>query len=130
MTSSVFWRDPPGRPGRQAESADVERALRAIPRPMGYELRVAGSHEEQQKAFDELLREESVVNTLGESVVHYFQVLFTDQRGWNIRNDVCHGISPPEAFSWPMTDRIFHALMILATVRESEGEQGPSTTEQ
>jgi hypothetical protein len=75
------------------------------------------------KTFDDLLREEAVVKTLGESVVHYFQVLFTDQRGWNIRNEVCHGISPLQAFSWPMTDRIFHALLILATVREREGER-------
>jgi hypothetical protein len=55
----------------------------------------------------------------------YFQVLFTDQRGWNIRNDVCHGISPVQAFSWPsLTDRIFHALLILATMREREGKSG------
>jgi hypothetical protein len=54
----------------------------------------------------------------------YFQVLFTDQRGWNIRNDVCHGISPVQAFSWPMTDRIFHALLILATMRERKGKSG------
>ena len=75
------------------------------------------------KTLDDLLREQAIVETLGESVAHYFQVLLTDQRGWNIRNDVCHGISPVQAFSWPMTDRIFHALLILATVREKEGER-------
>ena len=36
-------------------SADVEEALAAIPRPIGYELGVAGSLEEQRKAFRELL---------------------------------------------------------------------------
>jgi hypothetical protein len=69
------------------------------------------------KNFDDLLREEAVVKTLGENVVHYFRVLFTDQRGWNIRNDVCHGITPLAAFSPQLTDRILHALLVLAVLR-------------
>ncbi|MGH9461141.1 MAG: DUF4209 domain-containing protein, partial [Vicinamibacteria bacterium] len=73
------------------------------------------------KTLDDLLREEAIVRSLGENVVHYFRVLFTDQRGWNIRNDVCHGITPLAAFSPQMTDRIFHALLVLALLRESEG---------
>ncbi len=72
------------------------------------------------KVFDDLLREEAVVKSLGENVAHYFRVLFTDQRGWNIRNDVCHGITPLSAFSWPMIDRIFHALLVLAMLRADE----------
>lgn len=41
---------PPG-----SVAADVERALAAIPRPEGYELRVRGDFEEQRKAFTELI---------------------------------------------------------------------------
>lgn len=74
------------------------------------------------KTFEDLLREEAVVKSLGQNVVHYFRVLFTDQRGWNIRNDVCHGITPLPAFSPQMTDRIFHALLVLALLREYEDE--------
>jgi HAE1 family hydrophobic/amphiphilic exporter-1 len=36
-------------------AADVQQLLAAIPRPMGYELLVAGDYEEQQEAFAELL---------------------------------------------------------------------------
>ncbi|MBI4563970.1 MAG: efflux RND transporter permease subunit [Planctomycetes bacterium] len=36
-------------------AADVERELSAIPRPVGYELRIAGNFEEQTKAFNELV---------------------------------------------------------------------------
>ena len=72
------------------------------------------------KTLDDLLREETVVKVLGENVVHYFRVLFTDRRGWNLRNDVCHGITSLAAFSPQMTDRIFHALLVLALLRESE----------
>lgn len=73
------------------------------------------------KTLDDLLREEIVTRSLGESIAHYFRTLFADQRGWNIRNDVCHGIASLAAFSPPMTDRIFHALLVLALLRESEG---------
>lgn len=72
------------------------------------------------KTFDDLVREEAVVKSLGENAAHYFRVLFTDQRGWNIRNDVCHGITPLAAFSPPMTDRIFHALLVLALLRTQD----------
>jgi Domain of unknown function (DUF4209) len=99
----------------------VEDALRNL-------LRLAGCSTYKQhrlgglmlKVFDDLLREEAVVKTLGENVAHYFRVLFTDQRGWNIRNDVCHGITPFAAFSPQMTDRIFHALLVLALLRAQE----------
>lgn len=73
------------------------------------------------KTLDDLLREEAVAKSLGKNVVHYFRALFTDQRGWNIRNDVCHGIASLATFSAPMTDRIFHALLVLALLRVSEG---------
>jgi HAE1 family hydrophobic/amphiphilic exporter-1 len=36
-------------------AADVQARLAEIPRPVGYDLLVAGNYEEQQKAFDELL---------------------------------------------------------------------------
>jgi HAE1 family hydrophobic/amphiphilic exporter-1 len=36
-------------------AADVQARLAGIPRPVGYDLIVAGNYEEQQKAFDELL---------------------------------------------------------------------------
>ncbi len=72
------------------------------------------------KNLDDLMREEAVIRALGEDVAHYFQVLFTDQRGWNIRHDTSHGSLPTEAFTMPMIDRVFHALLILATVRAKE----------
>src|SRR2546430_16052740 len=72
------------------------------------------------KTFDDLLREEVVVNTLGENASLYFRVLFTDQRGWNIRSGVCHGITSLPAFSWPITERSFHALLVLAVLRGQE----------
>jgi hypothetical protein len=99
----------------------VEDALRHL-------LRLAGGSTYKQhrlgglmlKSFDDLLREDAVVKSLGENVVHYFRVLFTDQRGWNVRNDICHGVTPIAGFSPQLTDRIFHALLVLALLRAEE----------
>jgi hypothetical protein len=76
------------------------------------------------KNLDDLLRDPIVTTVFGESVVQYLRVLFTEQRGWNLRNDVCHGITPPEHFTIVMADRVFHALLLLALVRETSTTTG------
>ena len=72
----------------------------------------------QLKIFDELLRDEIVENCFGQDTTLYFRVLYTDQRGWNLRNDVCHGISPANTFTDTMADRVFHSLLCIAQVKE------------
>ena len=72
------------------------------------------------KTLDELLRDQRIINIFGEDMALYFRILLTDQRGWNLRNDVCHGISPAVTFQVNISDRIFHALLCLALVREKE----------
>jgi len=70
------------------------------------------------RTLDELLQEEGIISVLGEDMCLYFRVLLTDPRGWNIRNDVCHGISGAENFNQMVADRIFHVLLCLALVKE------------
>jgi len=65
---------------------------------------------------DDLLRDERVIRALGDEGVHYLQVLFTDQRGWNLRHDACHATLPADAYTMAMCDRIFHALLLLGLV--------------
>lgn len=72
------------------------------------------------KTFDEILRDQRVINIFGEDMSLYFRILFTDQRGWNLRNDVCHGIIPAATFQVNITDRVFHVLLCLALVRDKE----------
>ena len=72
------------------------------------------------KTLDELLRAGEVEDALGEDASFYFRVLLTDQRGWNIRNRVCHGIFPPEQISKGVADRLLHVLLILALLRLNE----------
>lgn len=70
----------------------------------------------QLKTFDDILRDEILKQVLGEDVQLYLRVLFTDPRGWNLRNDVCHGMSEIESFSFQSIERILHVLLILGTI--------------
>lgn len=68
---------------------------------------------------DKLLSDPRFVNSLGERIALYLRVLLTDQRGWNIRNVVSHGLVGAAAFGPAVADRIVHAVLLLALVRET-----------
>lgn len=66
---------------------------------------------------DDLLRSEQAIQSLGEDASLYLRVVLTDQRGWNIRNDVCHGISLQHKCSQAVVERLIHILLILSQLR-------------
>ncbi|KXX70957.1 DUF4209 domain-containing protein [Flammeovirga sp. SJP92] len=74
----------------------------------------------QLKTFDDILRNEIIKEILGEDTQLYLRVLFTDQRGWNLRNNVCHGMSEIGTFSYQSVERILHVLIILGTIVRKE----------
>jgi hypothetical protein len=51
---------------------------------------------------------------LGVNIVAYFRVLLSDGRGWNVRNNVCHGLAPVSMLTMVVADRVLHALLVLA----------------
>ncbi len=67
---------------------------------------------------EDMLWDENIKGVLGEDLTFYFRVLFVDPRGWNLRNNVCHGISTPETFNTTIADRVFHSLLCLSLIRE------------
>lgn len=74
------------------------------------------------KTFDELLRDPILEKAFGvegplADVPLYFRVLFTDQRGWNFRNLLCHGLISKSDLNQSVADRILHALLILGMLR-------------
>lgn len=76
------------------------------------------------KILDELLRDTILPQVLNEDTVLYFRVLLTDQRGWNIRNNVCHGLYEVETQWEAMADRLVHVLLCLSLVRQKEPTGG------
>ena len=76
---------------------------------------------------DKLLSDPRLVASLTERIALYLRVLLTDQRGWNIRNLVSHGLVGPGAFGFAVADRIVHVLLLLALVREAPSNPGDET---
>lgn len=71
----------------------------------------------QFRTLDDLLRDERIGDFLGDDVIAYLHVLLSDARGWNVRNNVCHGLSSTSGLSMPVADRVVHALLLLGLVR-------------
>lgn len=76
--------------------------------------RTGGFH---YKTLDEILRDPIIENIFDENMSLYFRVLFTDPRGWNIRNNLCHGIGNADNFGKMFSDRVIHAFMCLSLLR-------------
>ncbi len=76
----------------------------------------------QLKVLDDLLRDQATEAVLSVRTVTYVKVLLTDPRGWNLRNDVCHGIIDPSRLGWATSDRVLHVLLLLALLRKREDE--------
>jgi len=74
------------------------------------------------RTLDELLREDRIVNVLSEDLSLYLRTLLTDPRGWNIRNNLCHGISNFDSFNAGVADRVFHALLNLSLARKKNSQ--------
>ncbi len=81
------------------------------------------------RPLDQMLRDPAVTETLGEDGTTYLRVLLTDARGWNLRNNVCHGFLPPETFDSTEANRILHAMLLLALVRPVQASRTPGAEE-
>jgi hypothetical protein len=73
------------------------------------------------KLLHDLLRDEHVVGVLSERVALYLRILLVDQRGWNLRNEVCHGSIKADYFTPMLADRVLHALLLFLWFEKKEG---------
>lgn len=71
----------------------------------------------QLKTLDEILLDPSIQQALTDDGAFHLRVLLTDQKGFNIRNLLCHGISNPACFNVVAAERLLHALLLLANLR-------------
>lgn len=71
----------------------------------------------QLRILDEILRDPAAIKILTADYANYLRILLTDNRGWNLRNDILHGIADNNIFNWMTADRIIHALLCLGGFR-------------
>ncbi|MCK4342012.1 MAG: DUF4209 domain-containing protein [Phycisphaerae bacterium] len=101
----------------------IEAAVRNLVVGLGGPILERGRHGGMNlRNLGKLLRDERLVATLTDRVTLYLRVLLTDQRGWNLRNIVCHGLAPAGAFGSAVADRILHALLLLGLTKERSPE--------
>jgi hypothetical protein len=74
------------------------------------------------RTFDDIIRDPIVEGVLGNDLQTYFRIIFTDARGLNLRNEVCHGMVEPELFDKETANRILHALFCLGMIRIEENK--------
>lgn len=72
------------------------------------------------KILDDMLRNSIAIQLLTDDFANYLRILLTDNRGWNLRNDVCHGIADSNIFNKITADRIIHALLCFGVFRMKE----------
>ena len=74
------------------------------------------------RVLDDILRNQAIEQVFDSNVVKYLKVLLTDPRGWNIRNNICHGIGVISKDDPMPVDRIIHVILMLSKVRKNEKE--------
>jgi hypothetical protein len=71
----------------------------------------------QLRTLDALLRDSQIERVITPNIAYYFRILYTDNRGWNLRNDVCHGMSLPNKFNRITADRVLHSILCLGLLK-------------
>lgn len=72
------------------------------------------------KLFGAILSDPIIEKVFSEDHKLYFRILFIDQRGLNLRNNISHGLSSVNTFNKANANLLIHVLFILSLVREIE----------
>ena len=94
----------------------IECAIRNLVESSGFS--VIKPQKRVEKGFqlvtlDDLLRKEPVEKAFSPDGALYLRLVLTDQRSLNIRNDLCHGILPPDYFHSGIAARLLHVLVMI-----------------
>jgi len=68
-------------------------------------------------SLDNILSDPISENIYGNDITSYLRVLYTDNRGLNIRNNLAHGLMNDDSINYVISDRIFHTLLLLSIIR-------------
>ena len=105
----------------------IESAIRCLISAYGGQIyQPAGSNKEkgfELRPLGALIRDKiftKVFSSHNKNVPYYFQVLLTDNRGWNLRNMICHGHFPSTNFNRNVAGCIIHALLILSLIKNKQ----------
>ncbi len=101
----------------------LEAAIRRLFAMNGASIMRAKKNPEEGNEYislDSLLSTEEAVTYMGEDIANYFRNVLTDQYGWNIRNQLSHGLLATDNFNFGMADRVVHAFLLLGMFKKKE----------
>jgi hypothetical protein len=66
----------------------------------------------------DILYAKEIAEALGPDLTLYFQTLYADPRGVNLRNDIAHGLIGAHRMGYALATRVMHTLLILGLWKE------------
>jgi lysyl-tRNA synthetase class 1 len=61
----------------------------------------------------DILYSKEITDSLGPDLTLHFLTLYSDPRGFNLRNNVAHGLIEADGIHFPLASRVIHTLLIL-----------------
>lgn len=68
------------------------------------------------KPLDTLFEKLKTLDGVSKDVIAYWQNVYTDKYGWNIRNLFCHGLLQSSQFNKELADRLIHTFLTFTRI--------------
>jgi hypothetical protein len=93
----------------------VEVGLRAIASKLGKPITKPHKVDGVSVAINmgDILYSKEIVEALGSDLTLHFLTLYADPRGFNVRNDLAHGLLRADSIHFPLACRVIHTLLVL-----------------
>ena len=102
----------------------IEEMIRKTYRSLGCPVTKSDADKTESDTLGHLLKKAPII--IGEhNIGRYLDLILSDNRGWNLRNLFCHGLT--EAYNWKNADRLFQILLLLAGLRFVPDDGGQSS---
>lgn len=110
----------------------VERGLRGVASQLGIPVtkahpRVAGAS--LALPMGDILYSTAIQQQLGPNLTLYFLALYADPRGYNLRNQIAHGLMGPRSISEHTLNLVVHSLLVFGAWKELAARDGGSTAD-
>jgi lysyl-tRNA synthetase class 1 len=96
----------------------VENSLRELLKLLDRPVTKSTDDGNQPKNMNDVLHDPAVKDALDPKLWSFLKVLYTDNRGMNLRNLVAHGVAPAAAFNRINAALVVQSVVFLALVRE------------
>jgi lysyl-tRNA synthetase class 1 len=77
----------------------------------------------------DILYSKGITAVLGPDITLHFLTLYADPRGFNLRNDIAHGLLRADSMHFALASRVIHTLLLLGVWKELAEARKAATTD-